>query len=125
MLPPFGFLSALTVRRALARGDFVEGAPLGFHPRVGVAREHGARDVASNAHDHLVACARLGEFRHQRVAVVVPPPDDVCILAYSRLPRRHTRAAGANQPDFVFIGVAFSAGAPRVVTCCHSAPVSL
>jgi hypothetical protein len=29
--------------------------------------------VPGDAHDHLVARARLGEFRDQRVAVIVPP----------------------------------------------------
>jgi hypothetical protein len=32
-----------------------------LHPHVGVPREHGARDVASDAHDHLVTGARLGD----------------------------------------------------------------
>jgi hypothetical protein len=41
--------------RALARGDFVEGSSLLFHPDMGVPREHGERDVPSDAHDHLVA----------------------------------------------------------------------
>jgi hypothetical protein len=41
--------------RALARGDFVEGSSLLFHPDMGVPREHGARGVPSDAHDHLVA----------------------------------------------------------------------
>ena len=45
------------VRRALACSDLVEGAPLRFHPHVGVPREHGARDVPRDAHDDLVACA--------------------------------------------------------------------
>ena len=39
---------------------------------MGVAGEHGARDVACDAHDHLVAGAGLGEFGDQRVAVVMP-----------------------------------------------------
>jgi len=37
---------ALLVGFALARGDFVEGVPFRFYPR-----EHGARDVPSDAHD--------------------------------------------------------------------------
>jgi hypothetical protein len=28
--------------------------PLRFHPDVGVSREHGARDVPSDAHNHFV-----------------------------------------------------------------------
>src|ERR1035441_1914335 len=55
-------------RRILAGGDLIEGAPLRFHPHVGVSREHGARNVPGDAHDHLVARARLREFRDQRVA---------------------------------------------------------
>jgi hypothetical protein len=39
---------------------------------VGVAREHGARDVPGGAHDHFVPRARLGELRDQRVAIIVP-----------------------------------------------------
>jgi hypothetical protein len=74
---PFDFSLALLVGRALARGDFVEGAPFRFHPHVGVPREHGARDVPWDAHDHLVAGARFGRFRDQRVAVIVPGPDDL------------------------------------------------
>jgi hypothetical protein len=31
--------------RALAGGDLIEGAPLRFHPDVGISRKHGARDV--------------------------------------------------------------------------------
>jgi len=50
-------LLALFVGGALAGGDFVEGAPLSLHPHVGVAREHRARDVPGDAHDHLVAGA--------------------------------------------------------------------
>ena len=40
---------------------------------VRVARQHGARDVPGDAHDHLVARSGLREFRDQRVAVIVPP----------------------------------------------------
>jgi hypothetical protein len=54
---PICFLLALFVRGRLASGDLVEGAPLRFHPHVGVARKHGAGDVAGYAHDHLVAGA--------------------------------------------------------------------
>jgi hypothetical protein len=46
--------------------------PLCFHPHVGVAREHGARDVAGNGRDHLIARTRLSELCCQSVAVVVP-----------------------------------------------------
>jgi len=42
---PLRFCVSLYVGRALARGDLVQGAPLRLHPDVGVAREHGARDV--------------------------------------------------------------------------------
>src|ERR1035441_7522807 len=45
------------VGRVLACGDLVKGAPLRFHPDVGVAREHGARDVPEDAHDHFVVRA--------------------------------------------------------------------
>jgi hypothetical protein len=60
---------------AMPRCDLIEGAPLSFHPNMGVPRKHGARDVAGDAHDDLVASARLGEFGHQRVAVrrMAPP----------------------------------------------------
>src|ERR1019366_5458699 len=56
-----------------------------------VAREHGARDVTGDAHDHLVAGARLSEFRYQRVAVVVPAalhPGFLADLDPGRLERR-------------------------------------
>ena len=46
------------------------GAPLRLHPHVGIAREHGARDVAGRTHDHFVARTRLGELRDQCVPVV-------------------------------------------------------
>ena len=62
LLPPFSFLLALLVGCALAGGNLVEGAPLRLHPDMGVAREHDARDVPGDAHDHLVARARLGQF---------------------------------------------------------------
>jgi hypothetical protein len=42
---------------ALASGNFVEGAPLGFHSNVGVAREHGPRDVPGDVHGGLVTAA--------------------------------------------------------------------
>jgi hypothetical protein len=58
VLLPLRFFLALLVGGALARGDLVECAPLCFHPHVGITREHGARDVPRDAHDHLVACAR-------------------------------------------------------------------
>ena len=63
---------ALLVCRALPRGDLIEGAPLGLHTDVRVPGEHCARDVAGDAHDHLITGARLGELRDQRVAVIVP-----------------------------------------------------
>jgi hypothetical protein len=59
-------------RLRLANSDFIEGAPLRFHPHVGVARKHGAGDVPGDAHDHLVARARFRQFRNQRVTVIVP-----------------------------------------------------
>src|ERR1035437_1925642 len=54
---------ALLVGRALACSDLVEGAPLCLHLDMGVTREHGARDVPGDAHDHLVARARFRELR--------------------------------------------------------------
>jgi len=50
--------------------------------------------VPGNAHDHFIACARLGELRDQRVAVIVPPPNDVRFLAHLR-PIRPQRLNGA------------------------------
>jgi hypothetical protein len=44
LLLPLGFVLSLLIRRALARGDIVEGASFGFHPHVGVARKHGAAE---------------------------------------------------------------------------------
>ena len=67
----FCFLVPFLVGRALPRGDLVEGVPFCFHPHVGVAREHGARYVSGDAHDHLVTRARLRKLRYQRVPVVV------------------------------------------------------
>jgi cobalamin biosynthesis Co2+ chelatase CbiK len=52
---PLGFLFALFVGLALARSYSVKGAALRLHPYVGVAGEHGARDVASDTHNHFVA----------------------------------------------------------------------
>ena len=57
---------------AVGTGDLVEGAPFRFHPHVGIARKHRARDVARDAHDHFVARARLREFCYQGVARVMP-----------------------------------------------------
>ena len=55
------------IRRALAHGDPVEGAPFGFHPHVGVAGKHGARDDRSrrralrrDAHQRDCSAAALG-----------------------------------------------------------------
>ena len=42
------FLPALFIGRALAGGDLVECATLRFHPYVGVAGKHGARNVPSD-----------------------------------------------------------------------------
>jgi hypothetical protein len=44
----------------------------------------GARDVAGDAHDHLVACARLGEPGTQGVPIIVPPPDDFRLAVHLR-----------------------------------------
>ncbi len=73
---PLGFLRAfshtppaLFIGRALPRSNLIQGAPLRFHPHVRVPREHGARDVAGDAHDHLVARARFGKLRYQGVPV--------------------------------------------------------
>jgi hypothetical protein len=52
------FLPALLVGRPLPNCDLVEGAPLGFHPDMGVAGKHGARNVPSDAHDHFAAPTR-------------------------------------------------------------------
>ena len=57
--PAFSVVFAFLVGGILAGGDLVEGVPFRFHPDVGVSREHGARDVPGNAHDHLVAGTRL------------------------------------------------------------------
>jgi len=70
---PFSVVLAPLVGRNLAGGDLVEGAPLRFHPHVGIAREHGARDVTGEAHDHFVTGTGLKRLRDQRVAVIVPP----------------------------------------------------
>ena len=64
--PPLCFLPPLHVGRTLACSNFVEGAPLRFHSHVGVTREHGARDVPGDAHDHLVTGIEL-----DRVAFIV------------------------------------------------------
>ncbi|HEX7425198.1 MAG TPA: hypothetical protein VF311_15120 [Terriglobales bacterium] len=79
LLFSLGFLFALFIGRALACGDLVEGAPFRFHPHVGVPREHGPRDVARDAHDHLVTRARLRKLRDQRVTVIVPPAIDLMV----------------------------------------------
>ena len=43
----------------LARRDLVDGSPLCFHRDMRVPGQHGEGDVASNAHDHLVAGNRF------------------------------------------------------------------
>src|ERR1039457_3645101 len=43
--PPHRFLHALLVGGALSHGNLIERAPLCLHPYMGVAREHGARNV--------------------------------------------------------------------------------
>src|ERR1035437_1054126 len=68
-----GSRSTLRVGRILARGDLVEGAPFRFHPYVGIAGKHGARDVPGDAHDHLVASSRIVEFRCQGAALGLQP----------------------------------------------------
>ena len=98
MLLPLCFLLAFLVGAALARGNLIQGPPFRLHPHVRVAREHSARDVARDAHDHLIAGARLGELRDQRVAVVVPPAsakpvDPIC------------RAGGNTDPTYAAGGV--------------------
>ena len=69
MLLPLGFDLALLVGRALACSDLVESAPLRLHPHMGVPREHSARDVPGDAHNHLVACilaVQLGQIEPAR-----------------------------------------------------------
>jgi hypothetical protein len=63
------FSLAFLVGGALTRGDLVEGAPFRFHSHMGVAREHGPRDVPGDAHDDLITGTRLSEFGYQRVPV--------------------------------------------------------
>ena len=67
--------------------DVFQRLPLGLGPGVAVAREHGARDVPGDAHDHLGAGARLCELRDQGVTVIVPPSNDLRVVADLR-PRR-------------------------------------
>src|ERR1035437_1035067 len=95
-LSTFGFFLAFTVGGALACGDLVQSPPLCFHPDVGVAGKHCARDVPGNAHDHLVARARLRKLRDQRVPIVVPPPDDLSFVADlgPSCPQRRNGAGG-------------------------------
>jgi len=52
---PSGVLIAPFTRRLLPRRNLVQSPALRFHPHVGVSREHGAGDVAGDAHDHMVA----------------------------------------------------------------------
>ena len=54
----FRGLCKLRRGRWLAHDGF-QGLALRFHPNVGVPREHNARDVLGDAHDHLVARARV------------------------------------------------------------------
>jgi hypothetical protein len=96
---PFEFLLAFLVGCALAGSDFVESAPLRLHPHVGVAGEHGTRDVPGDAHDHLAAGARLREFRYQGVAVIVPSPLHARFLADLN-PRRLERLRSASLRDY-------------------------
>jgi hypothetical protein len=52
--------------------------------------------VTGDAHDHLAAGARLGEVGDQRVPVIVPPPDDLRLVAHFR-PCRPQRRDGAGR----------------------------
>ena len=71
-----------------------------LHPHVGVAREHGARDVPGDAHDHLVAGARLG------AAPVIPANGHGATRA----------AAGGNLAPVLPLGGAVAPAAP---TCAN------
>ena len=66
------FISELPIRRPLPRRNLVQRPALRLRPHMGVAREHRARDVPGDTHDHFVAGARFRKFRDQRVAVIVP-----------------------------------------------------
>ena len=81
LLLPQAFRLALLVGCTLARRHFVEGAPVRFHPHVGVAREHCPcpEDVPGSAHDSLEtgACVRIAGVQSALFGspreVVVPP----------------------------------------------------
>jgi hypothetical protein len=100
--PAARLLLALLVGGALAFGDLVERPPLRFHSYVGVAREHGARDVPGDTHKHVVARPRLGELRDQRMAIVVPAPDDTRFVArrFSRLWGDSNSLRGVDHSNF-------------------------
>jgi len=49
---------------------------------MGVAGKHGARDVPGDAHDDFVACAGLRKLGDERMAVIVPPSDDLRLVAH-------------------------------------------
>jgi hypothetical protein len=87
MLAFLGFHPALLLRRPLACGDLVQGAPLRLHPDVGIAGKHGARDAPSDAHDHLIAGARSR----------VPPPSR-WVVPRARLTATTPNARRRRQP---------------------------
>jgi hypothetical protein len=93
------FLEVLLIGRALPNCNLVQCPPLRLHPNVGVARPHGPRDVPGNAHDHLVAKAELGEFRHQRVAIIDSlDTSGTCTSTISIAALNRTMAASSGPP---------------------------
>jgi hypothetical protein len=69
LLVPLGFFIPLLVGSVLARGNLIEGAPLGLHLHVEVsARAWRARNVGGDPYDDFVASARFRELRDQRMA---------------------------------------------------------
>src|ERR1017187_3995686 len=82
LLPPFRVILPLLVGRILAGGNLVEGAPLRFHPHVGITREHGARDGPAM----LIIIWRPARRRASLVFSLSPP-----FARRFRRPRQHTR----------------------------------
>jgi hypothetical protein len=101
---------------------------------VGVSREHGVRDVPSDAHDHLVPRARLAHDRKASLTAMTPPPRRRRHPVYRLAVTRGPGTPGAQTGPFLAwdgprprFGVCweFLAGAARVMGRHGALPVTL
>lgn len=64
--------------------------------------------MTRDAHDHFVSRAGLRELRDQRVAVIVPTPNDLRFVAYLGSRRPHRREMTSSRPQLLGICVALA-----------------